>query len=201
MLARGFSGTSIRDILARTDLTKGAFFHHFRSKEALAQALIERWVERRLEVLHRLSAVADEVAEDPLESLLLFCRFVEARFQESGEPFRGGMVASLIYESEQFEADVNAFLQDALRRWTDIYRHKLTDVLALREPRVPVNANDYAEHIACVLEGAFVMARAYSDVDLIVRQSRLVRCHLELLFGESAPEITASVDRAKSAPR
>ena len=35
----GFAGTSIDKILQRTGITKGAFFYHFKTKNALAKAL------------------------------------------------------------------------------------------------------------------------------------------------------------------
>lgn len=38
----GYHGTGIADIQAATGLTKGAFYHHYRSKEDLALAIIEQ---------------------------------------------------------------------------------------------------------------------------------------------------------------
>ena len=35
VMSKGFAGTSIDDVLKATGLTKGAFFHHFRSKADL----------------------------------------------------------------------------------------------------------------------------------------------------------------------
>jgi TetR/AcrR family transcriptional regulator, transcriptional repressor for nem operon len=37
---RGFQATSIDDILATTQVTKGAFFYHFKNKEEMGLALI-----------------------------------------------------------------------------------------------------------------------------------------------------------------
>ena len=41
---RGFQGTGIDTILAATNVTKGALYHHFESKEALGHAIIEEIV-------------------------------------------------------------------------------------------------------------------------------------------------------------
>ena len=43
VLEKGFSATSLDDIISATGLTKGAFFHHFRSKSDLARKLVERF--------------------------------------------------------------------------------------------------------------------------------------------------------------
>ena len=40
---RGFAATSVDDLCAAAGVTKGAFFHHFPSKEALGVALIDDW--------------------------------------------------------------------------------------------------------------------------------------------------------------
>jgi AcrR family transcriptional regulator len=43
--AKGYSATRIEDICAAAGLTKGSFFHHFDSKEALALAAADYWIE------------------------------------------------------------------------------------------------------------------------------------------------------------
>jgi len=41
----GFGATSVDQIQAEARTSKGAFFHHFESKKALARALVERYVD------------------------------------------------------------------------------------------------------------------------------------------------------------
>jgi AcrR family transcriptional regulator len=43
--AKGYSATRIEDICAAAGLTKGSFFHHFDSKEAMALAAANYWIE------------------------------------------------------------------------------------------------------------------------------------------------------------
>jgi AcrR family transcriptional regulator len=61
----GFRSTSINEIIDQLNLTKGAFFHHFKNKKELGLAIIEYWhkilKERWVEPL--------ETFEDPLTSL------------------------------------------------------------------------------------------------------------------------------------
>src|SRR5208282_5510962 len=43
--AKGYTATRVEDICAAASLTKGSFFHHFKSKEDLALAAAEHWNE------------------------------------------------------------------------------------------------------------------------------------------------------------
>ena len=43
ILEQGIAATSIDEILAAASTSKGAFFHHFPSKNHLARALVERY--------------------------------------------------------------------------------------------------------------------------------------------------------------
>jgi AcrR family transcriptional regulator len=68
-LAQGYEKTTINDVIAATGLSKGAFYHHFRSKEDLLAAITERFAreslafvtdlraDRALNALQRLNAL------------------------------------------------------------------------------------------------------------------------------------------------
>lgn len=45
---KGFDGTSTNDILAKVGIARGTLYHHFKSKEDIMDALIERYSDRLL---------------------------------------------------------------------------------------------------------------------------------------------------------
>lgn len=55
-IEHGFAGASIADIAQRAGATKGAMYFHFRSKELLAQAVIERQRELNAELQERFAS-------------------------------------------------------------------------------------------------------------------------------------------------
>lgn len=83
---KGYQGTSLKDILARTGLTKGALYHHFSGKQALGYAVFDEliatevrkhWIEPLQNVVDPVSAITaiiQQAAEDLSdEAMMLGC--------------------------------------------------------------------------------------------------------------------------------
>ena len=72
VMAQGFAGTSIDDILAAAELTKGAFFHYFKGKGDLARSLVERHAQKDLAMFEDFAHRAEAKSADPLEQIVFF---------------------------------------------------------------------------------------------------------------------------------
>src|SRR5690606_1082388 len=70
--AKGFAATSVDDLCTRAGVTKGAFFHHFASKEALGVAAAEFWAESTGALF---AAAAYHQPADPLDRVLAYLDF------------------------------------------------------------------------------------------------------------------------------
>ena len=182
VLDKGFSATSLDDIIRTTGMTKGAFFHHFRSKNDLAKRLVERFADNNFRAFTEWGQRADTLSDDQYQALHLFLRLFEEWLDNLEQPFAGCLFAVYVYESKMFDEDVNEFIGTSFARWQTYYERKFEAVLATRTPRMDITANQLAETIVSVLEGAFILARTYGDRHLITRQSRLFREYLKLLF-------------------
>ena len=76
MTDQGYNATSLDQVIAESSSSKGAFFHHFRSKSDLALRLVERYLGTDLAHLDEgLAAVAD--IDDPAARVVAFLRFFE----------------------------------------------------------------------------------------------------------------------------
>ncbi|MBT3219988.1 MAG: TetR/AcrR family transcriptional regulator [Proteobacteria bacterium] len=51
---RGYSNTSVQAIINTIGIAKGTFYHHFSSKDALLDALIQRWIQFSLNLVQPL---------------------------------------------------------------------------------------------------------------------------------------------------
>jgi TetR/AcrR family transcriptional regulator, transcriptional repressor for nem operon len=187
IVRQGYAGTTVDDVLAATGLTKGAFFHHFRSKAELAQAVLERYAENDLALFTEWSTRADRLSDEPLQQVLIFLRLFEAYLDDLGKPFPGCVFASYTYEAGQFGPEVRAYIRERLQRWLALYAGKFAAVLAARPATLPVTALELAEMATSLIEGGFVMANAMGDASWLQRQSRQFRQYLALLFPDDAP--------------
>src|SRR5262245_45060068 len=71
VLAKGFSATSIEELIAAVGITKSGFFYHFKDKNELAKALMLRYLEHDQIVLDDIFRRGDELNEDPLHGFLV----------------------------------------------------------------------------------------------------------------------------------
>lgn len=185
ILQEGYAGMSLERLLKETNLTKGAFFHHFQGKAELARAVLERYAHNDLALFTEWADKADRLSDDPLERVLIFLRLFEEFMDGLGKPFPGCIYASYTYESGQFGPDVAEFIRASLDNWAALFIEKLDVLIAARPPKEDVDARRLAEMITTIIEGSFVMANAYADATWVQRQVAEYRRYLKLLFGAS----------------
>ena len=110
ILDRGFAGVSLDQIIQGLGLTKGAFFHHFRNKNDLARALIQRYSDQGVELFIGTLARAKRLSGDPLQQFLILVGLYEELFEGLTEPYPGCLLASYLYELQQFDAETRAII-------------------------------------------------------------------------------------------
>ena len=85
---KGFTSTSIQDILAAANTSKGGFYNHFSSKEDLFYQVLDEarkiWRERNLSGLNR--------ADSSLEKVALLLRNYKDLYLKDADNFPGGCV-------------------------------------------------------------------------------------------------------------
>ena len=183
---QGFAATSIDQIIERVGMTKGSFFYHFKTKNDLARALIERFAAADRQILTETVDRAEKLSDDPLQQLLIFVGLLlEVAEELDTTPQPGCLFASYCYESGLFDEETHSVIRDAMLRWRSVLGEKLRLAAERHPPRVEVDLDSLADMMTVVFEGAFVMARCVKEPKHFANQMRHYRTYLRLLFGEA----------------
>ncbi len=182
VIDRGFAATTVDAVLEAADTSKGAFFHHFPSKDQLGQALIERYARSDLAIQAEFMAAAEAASDDPAEQLIRFVSLFEEAASELVSEQAGCLYVSFVYERQLVAGDVHSTIEDAVLAARELLARKLEAAIALHPPRVPVDVTALADLAFTVFEGGFILARTLRDPSLLRGQLTQLRRYLELLF-------------------
>ena len=177
---RGFAATTVEELCERAGVTKGAFFHHFESKDALGVAAVEYW-SRITAALFR--GAPYHQAADAFGRLRAYLALRKTLIR--GELAEFTCVAgTMVQETYASHPDIRAACADS------IFGHAGTLVedfaAAMKERGVggEVTAESLAAHTQCVIQGAFILAKARGDERVASESIEHLQRYLELLFDE-----------------
>jgi len=182
VLQKGFSATSIDEIIFEAGITKNGFFYHFPDKLHLAKALLTRYVDRDNEFFQTLFDRADELADDPLQRFLIFLKLFAEAMEEMEATHPGCLIASYCYQDNQFDDEVRKMNAEAMLSWRRMFRARFDEIAKSRPPRIDVDLEDLADMVSTLLEGGIVMGKALRDPALITRQAMLYREFIKAAF-------------------
>lgn len=174
----GFAGSSLTAVCSRADVSKGALYCHFRSKEALGVAIIE---EQSL-LWHRLRDEHLAAEASPIQALIAMS-FEFVRRLDSDLTVR--VSSKLLREAVFF--DVAAAAQ--IVGWIAVVRDLLSQAQERGELKPEVNVRHAAEQLVAELLGLQFVAQALSGgTDLRARLARVWRASCGCLVTTSVYE-------------
>lgn len=182
VLELGLAATSVDAILTETDTSKGAFFHHFPSKNHLARALVERYAAKDVAWLEEFMARAEEESDDPALQLVRFIRMFEDSADDMISQQPSCLYVSYIFDRQLFEDGTNEVIVSSVLAWRYRLAQKAREAAEVHPPKLAVDPDVLADHVFATFEGAFMLTRAMDDPDLMRRQLALVRGQVALLF-------------------
>ncbi|WP_084353035.1 TetR/AcrR family transcriptional regulator [Primorskyibacter flagellatus] len=172
---KGFAATSVDDLCQSAGVTKGAFFHHFKTKNALGVAAANYWAETTSALF---ASAPYHQPDDPLDRVLAYL------------DFRNGIIGGETYQYTCLVGTMTQEVHDSAPAIRDacadsILGHAATleaDIEAAREQRgidADWTSASLARHTQAVLQGGFILAKATGDpalaresVDHLIRYVR-----------------------------
>ncbi len=182
VLAKGFSSTSIDEIIAAVGITKSGFFYHFKDKGALAKGLMLRYLAHDKQVLDDLFARADELNEDPLHGFLVGLKLFAEMMANLPEAHPGCLAASFCYQDQLFNHEIRQLNADGMLAWRHRFRERFDAITKHYPPRGDVDLDALADMASTLVEGGLILGRVLKDVTILPRQILLYRDFVRLIF-------------------
>lgn len=175
---KGFAATSIDDLCSGAGVTKGAFFHHFPSKDALGAASAEHWSR----TTGLLFAAADYHAlADPLDRIFGYLDLRELLLEGQVYEFTC-LAGTLLQETHETGPAIAAAAHAAIADHARTLEPDFAAAIALYGPADCPSAASLALHTQCVLQGAFILAKGEGSADVARESLDHLRRYLRLLF-------------------
>lgn len=180
-IEQGYSATSLDQLLAESNSSKGAFFHHFGSKADLAEELVARYVEGDLAQLEAGLAAAS-VHDDPATRAVEFVRYFEERGAEIMSAQSGCLYATVLAERDLVTSATSARVAKATLAWRAGFADLIRDALDTGSRSAEIDVEVLADHLYTTFEGAFILCRTLDDPRGMGQQLGAFRQLLEALL-------------------
>jgi TetR/AcrR family transcriptional regulator, transcriptional repressor for nem operon len=182
VLHKGFAATSIDEIICEAGITKSGFFYHFKDKNDLAKAMLQRYLDSEWAVFDQLFKQADDLSDDPLHSFLIFLKLMADMMGDLPNGHPGCLVASYVYQDHMFSREVREMTTAGHRLWTERFRPRLERIAGRYPPRIEVDLNDMAHMLSAVADGGIILSKSLGDPKVLSRQILQYRAFVKLVF-------------------
>lgn len=173
----GYVATTVDEICAAAGVTKGAFFHHFESKEALAETCLAAW---DCQMKDLVAGAPFQTLAHPVEKLLGCLDFFIGVF-ENPRVMKSCLAGTIVQEvSESHPA-----LRDAAQACFVSAGQQLKDLLdaACRAKRRKLDTAGLAKLWVATLQGSQILYKASRDETVITNNLRQLREYVRMLLG------------------
>lgn len=178
MLAKGFAATTVDDICGKAQLTKGSFFHYFRSKDELGKQLLERFCAQG----ERLHASFCREETDPLKRVY---GYIDGTIALAKDPVmsNGCLLGLFAQELCDTHPAIRTACCKGFDEWAEAFRREVAKAKAAYAPRAAFHPREVAEYFIAVLEGSMILGKAHRDTAIMVKNLGHFKAYLKSLFG------------------
>ncbi|MGA2549153.1 MAG: TetR/AcrR family transcriptional regulator [Burkholderiaceae bacterium] len=175
---KGYAATSVDELCARAGVTKGAFFHHFPTKDSLAVAAVNEWTEMTDAFF---AAAPYHGFDDPLDRILGYLDFRKALLRGEVAEFTC-LAGTILQEAYGTHPNIRHACDASIGGQAAKVKSDIADAMKRYHIRAPWTAESLALHTQAVLQGAFILAKAKGSAAVVEASIDHLRRYVEQLF-------------------
>jgi TetR/AcrR family transcriptional regulator, transcriptional repressor for nem operon len=175
MLTQGYEATAIDEICEKAGLTKGCFFHYFKSKEDLAKALLTRKCSSHQKTKEEL------YGPDPLKRVY---GQIDMAIEMSNNPeiTRGCLKGMLAQEMSDTHPEIRRICREHFNTMAEDLAEDLRAAKARYAPKASFDPLSLAKHFVAIVQGSLILVKTYQDHRLAVENIKHFKRYVESLF-------------------
>ena len=176
--AKGYSATSVDELCAKAGVTKGALFHHFASKDALAVAAADYWSETTSQLF---AEAPYHKHKDPLERVLAYLDFRKELLKGAVPEFTC-LVGTMVQEVYDTNPDIRRACDASISGHAATLEADIAEAKKKYGIKAAWTPASLALHTQAVIQGAFILAKAKGGAEIAAASIDHLRRYIVLLF-------------------
>lgn len=186
--AKGYAATTVDDICRQAGVTKGSFFHHFKSKDDLAIAAVAHW---RAMTEGLFASASYHQHQDPLDRLLGYLDF-RSLILTGDLPSYTCLLGTLVQETYDTHPQIRSACEQAFNSHIAELTRDVAAAKALHAPTASWSTESVGSFIQAALQGSFIFAKAQQSPEIIRGNLDHLRRYLRYLFQAGEPALAVS---------
>lgn len=179
---RGFTATSVEDLCKAAGVTKGAYFHHFKTKEDLGVAAAAYWAETTSAFFE--NAPYHDHA-DPYDRLIGYVDFRKSIIEGDLAEFTC-LVGTMTQEVYGLHPAIREACAASIFGHAATLEPDIAEIMKRRGIEADWTPASLAAHTQAVLQGAFILAKATGDRAVARESVDHLKRYLQLLFSKAS---------------
>lgn len=174
----GYTATTVDDLCAIAGVSKGAFFHHFASKEDLAVQAVAYWSEVTSSLFREAPYHRHD---DPLDRVLAYLDFRRELLAGTVSEFTC-LAGTLVQETHEASEAIRDACRACIRDHAQTLVADIEQAMHDRQLETDWTASSLALHTQSVIQGAFILAKAHGQAGIAEDSLRHLKRYVQQLF-------------------